>query len=979
MAVEQKHASESERTVEAACAIASEKEQCCTLVLETRELAKKLTRPELKRMAAKFAKNDQACVSTSGKPFSMLHPDTWSQCFLDFFYGDAVPNMPQRGQRGCKGNNTVHVPMEELFVWLQDREELEYQLPSDAVPYKARATSRFDTSEFTAIFGSALRYSRILRGVGAVFKRQGYEADMKQIAQANTTDCMEALCGGASKNVRQRGIDQLAYAADVPENLRKALRQVLWATTNVPFTDGYRRNLRHEGHNLNAVHGPLKIFMTANFADVYSPVMLSMLLANGDGNPVAEPIEVPWPPDLSKQCPDMCTLQEMHRLVAQSPRTQAKFWLLMDGLVDRYLLGIARSFVGTECTISANFRNFEDDLCSSGEPGLAGFAENELAPCEAQARGFTHAHRKVYGVPRALGSEVFRQLQAFSAEKPEDSEATTPTFHKFVAEVAQSLVQCASTLQYEAARLPAKQMKQEVPAEKFTLRQQELSRLDGGSEIDGTQRETLEPTPDEPLGHIVAEEHRATLENRPVRNAYREVPLTGCHNSMLPLYRQPHFAFSEFPVLDEFGCHQDAPEGSAVLQSLPGPWPWQVSENGQVIEAIASDGGVVNAAIVEQDAQRFALSFARDTRALHCHNHDHNCSFTCIKYLKQKAKKAAETGLNSVMNIVCRFFFFVTLVFKVLEDGIERVRQVRRRGKGLVLQAFVASSNERNELGRVQVERHTPFRGATSDIGQCAARCNFDFQFMPRAPVFSDEQGLGETSDSAAKSVDDTGPDAKKTNARQKGTLSYHKAEAFYRIRRRLPDNAAMRQAAHSMLAMWQAAHNTDFYITKYGTKAFEQLQNLIVQFAFGLRRLESEEEREAADAGEAAVLENLQAYKRRARRVTLRLAMAANRATWCSCCEMALFIRTGAHVRKTYNARPIYLSRLAYLSHTCQRLLRHGDKFQLEAADEGTTDLSTLSFTLRPEAPNQEAETSLTASGAFVIAAPPGPALPSV
>ena len=93
--------------------------------------------------------------------------------FLEFFYGAAVPNMKERGM---KGNRTVHVPLEDIFQWLQDREELEYQLPSDAAPYRARATSRFDTPEFTAIFGSVLRYQLILRGVGTVFRRQGYEA-----------------------------------------------------------------------------------------------------------------------------------------------------------------------------------------------------------------------------------------------------------------------------------------------------------------------------------------------------------------------------------------------------------------------------------------------------------------------------------------------------------------------------------------------------------------------------------------------------------------------------------------------------------------------------------------------------------------------------------------------------------------------------------------------------------------------------------
>ena len=85
---------------------------------------------------------------------------------------------------------------------------------------------------------------------------------------------------------------------------------------------------------------PLKLFVTGNYADVYSPVMLSMLLSDGDGNPVAEPAEVPWPANLAKECPEMCTRQEMHRLVARSLRTQAKFCLLMDDLVDRYFLSI---------------------------------------------------------------------------------------------------------------------------------------------------------------------------------------------------------------------------------------------------------------------------------------------------------------------------------------------------------------------------------------------------------------------------------------------------------------------------------------------------------------------------------------------------------------------------------------------------------------------------------------------------------------
>ena len=94
-----------------------------------------------------------------------------------------------------------------------------------------------------------------------------------------------------------------------------------------------------------------------------------------------------------------------------------------------------------------------------------------------------------------------------------------------------------------------------MPPEKFTKRQQELSRLDGGLEIDGTERIKLEPTAEEPLGHISAEQDAAALATRTVRNAYQEVPLTGCHNSLLPAYRQPHLAFESFPMLDEYGQH----------------------------------------------------------------------------------------------------------------------------------------------------------------------------------------------------------------------------------------------------------------------------------------------------------------------------------------------------------------------------------------------------------------------------------------
>jgi len=77
---------------------------------------------------------------------------------------------------------------------------------------------------------------------------------------------------------------------------------------------------------------------------------------------------------------------------------------------------------------------------------------------------------------------------------------------------------------------------------------------------------------------------------------------------------------------------------------------------------------------------------------------------------------------------------------------------------------------------------------------------------------------------------------------------------------------------------MFQAAHNCDYYITKYQGKPMEQLQSLLANIATGLRRLELEEEvtNEAATAANALPI----APADRARKATLRIAAAANRSS---------------------------------------------------------------------------------------------------
>ena len=98
--------------------------------------------------------------------------------------------------------------------------------------------------------------------------------------------------------------EELANNPHVPAELQKALRQMLISTKDVPFTDGYKRSHRHEGHNLNVTYGSLVVFANFNFADSYSPVLFR--LPDGDHDCIGE---VQF--NLADDAPAMPTLRRM--------------------------------------------------------------------------------------------------------------------------------------------------------------------------------------------------------------------------------------------------------------------------------------------------------------------------------------------------------------------------------------------------------------------------------------------------------------------------------------------------------------------------------------------------------------------------------------------------------------------------------------------------------------------------------------------
>ena len=193
----------------------------------------------------------------------------------------------------------------------------------------------------------------------------------------------------------------------------------------------------------------------------------------------------------------MPTLQRMHQIVARHPTIQARLFLLMERLTITELVCCTRAMIGKHDLrsgdVQSHFFEFEDDYVSNGMPGLANFTTSLLEPLEAQGRGFSHGHKKVTGVPNCKAARIKDLLQK-----------TDEDLSLFLDHMRTAVLEAASTIQYDAATLPAKQLSVETLPEVFTERQQLQSRMDGGMEVDGiTTRPRIEVTPAEPQGHVL--------------------------------------------------------------------------------------------------------------------------------------------------------------------------------------------------------------------------------------------------------------------------------------------------------------------------------------------------------------------------------------------------------------------------------------------------------------------------------------------
>ena len=569
------------------------------VIIDIQSVAAKLGRDGKQRLEAAVAHSSSHCTAATmglllptGKPLPQWDGRSWVACFVQWFFGDATWNL----------DRDEPLLFEEWASMLQNREELQYDLPDDTTPYQARPRSRFMESGILACQGDLQRRLAMLTGTRAAFARQGFEQDVRLIAEATSQEFEAAFSLIGPKAHSTDALSHPGVAAPV----KQALRSLLLSSAKVPGTEGNKTMQRYHGNALTTWFGPAVLFLTFNFADTYSRIVVNLDLGPAGG--ADQPADRTSYTLLTDE-PDMPSLADMHRIVARNPRAQAKFFLLMEELGLRYCCGLDELYIG-RTHLARQFDDREDDAAGSLQPSLVRAAASAMGPGEHQGRGFEHAHVKVHSKVRGMTVQWLRETMAGTDEEASSAARA----------LREALIRAASTIQYDSAVAPAKQLDIDVPAEPFTAKQQRQSRMDGGTEIDGSTREFLPVREEELQPHLQRELRRAAAESRrPTVGGigFKTLSLKGALQSVLPGWRRLCGFARWFTSNEPLGAAQprDAPDDSACLGALP----VVLDADGSIQDFILPDGTVANPENdLPAEARQWAHAFAHEARALQC-------------------------------------------------------------------------------------------------------------------------------------------------------------------------------------------------------------------------------------------------------------------------------------------------------------------------------------------------------------------------
>ena len=206
------------------------------------------------------------------------------------------------------------------------------------------------------------------------------------------------------------------------------------------------------------------------------------------------------------------------------------------------------------------------------------------------------------------------------------------------------MLRAASTLQYDSAILPGNQLGVPLRPEPFTTLQEKRSRYDGQVENahdEKPMRPLIAVTGREPNGHLKSEEAKATAEQRPMRHPYKELPLTGATQSLMPMYRLSS-SFGRIEIPDEFGYYPDAATQNADVDAsiFSRNKEFQVQSDGEITDFCLPTGNIASVQELQADCDAWATSFARDQWGSFIQNYDQDCTATCVTYEKKQTTSA---------------------------------------------------------------------------------------------------------------------------------------------------------------------------------------------------------------------------------------------------------------------------------------------------------------------------------------------------
>ena len=207
----------------------------------------------------------------------------------------------------------------------------------------------------------------------------------------------------------------------------------------------------------------------------------------------------------------------------------------------------------------------------------------------------------------------------------------------------QGLAACA-TLQHDSRNLPAAQLGANIGPEPFTLAQQKDNRYDGGSELDGTQRECIDVVPRVGLWHVGRHRRLAEIEGRSPLHPFKYLSLRGAAQSTLPSYRGAAAFRRRRPTGRDGlpdGCSDGGVAGHDSDRTTIGPSlhaTCVTDEKVQVRGFREPDSSIADEDAMAADALVFEQSYGHHIFALQNENRNHGCTSTRFKK-KKPAKR----------------------------------------------------------------------------------------------------------------------------------------------------------------------------------------------------------------------------------------------------------------------------------------------------------------------------------------------------